>query len=86
MAQMLVRRANGDGKVNMGHIWAVLAIERARDLQKFQMAVVKDLQAIADGDGYLAPTIANSPEEAKARYQRQFHPRPTRTLSEAVRR
>jgi hypothetical protein len=34
MAQMLVRRANGDGKVNMGHIWAVLAIERGKEFAK----------------------------------------------------
>jgi hypothetical protein len=30
-AQMLARRGNGDGKVEMGHIETILAIERSKD-------------------------------------------------------
>jgi hypothetical protein len=33
-AQMLARRANGDGKVNMGHIGTILAIERGKEFAK----------------------------------------------------
>lgn len=33
-AQMLARRANGDGKVNMGHIEAIPAIERGKEFAK----------------------------------------------------
>jgi ATPase family associated with various cellular activities (AAA) len=33
-AQMLARRANGDGKVNMGHIETILAIERGKDFAR----------------------------------------------------
>jgi hypothetical protein len=33
-AQMLARRANGDGKVNMGHIETILAIERGKEFAR----------------------------------------------------
>jgi hypothetical protein len=33
-AQMLARRANGHGKVDMGHIETILAIERGKEFAK----------------------------------------------------
>jgi len=33
-AQMLARRANGDGKVDMGHIETILAIERGKEFAR----------------------------------------------------
>ena len=33
-AQMLVRQANGDGKVDMGHIETILAIERGKEFSR----------------------------------------------------